>query len=91
MASKVNVRLTTREHHYATMDGPETVWAAEPVTAQELLTALIEQATAPCRRPSCEDARRRANTADYANKKLAEVTAERDALERLLTKRVNAW
>ena len=88
MAGKIEVRRSDVTHQYRTLDGPEVVWAYEPTTAQELLMALLDQATKPCNRWSCQANRSAARTAEDLNRKLAEVIAERDALERLLTRKV---
>ena len=68
-------------------DGLELV-AREPMTAEEVLGEAVKLLTErPCARPTCRAALREAGQVERLTEELNRVTAERDALERILGRR----
>lgn len=70
----------------------EHLSADRPMTAQEILfeaIALLNEQV--CQRSDCRHTRVELNEARKIKEQLEKVTAERDALERLLARRENGW
>lgn len=83
--------FTYTAHSYISEREKLVVPASDPCTAQELLHDCIELLTRPCRRPHCGEAQREAATARGLKDQLGRVTAERDALERLLIRKTDGY